>query len=265
MIRKSLVAAMLSLGLSLGVAFTSPAAHAQEDQIFPQKQSDAIRKIVRDYLMEHPEVIGDAIEALREKMRAQAEADAKKVIESRKDELFNAKDDPQTGNLKGDVVLVEFFDYNCPYCKVVLDPMQDAVKADGKVRVVFKELPILSEESKTAARVALAAKAQGKYDEVHRALMKYRGKLDEKTIFRLAGEAGANVDQIKKDMMAPEIDQQLTRTMELAHALDISSTPSFVVADANGGAARSLSGAVEGPIFRQLFDITRKNGRLGNQ
>lgn len=251
--------AALLLGLSLGLP-----AQAQENQPFNEKQVDGIRKIVREYLMEHPEVIGEAIESLREKMRVQAEDEAKKAITARKDELFNAKDDPLAGNVKGDVVVVEFFDYNCPYCKVVLDPMMEAAKADGKTKVVFKEMPILSEDSVTAARVALAARKQGKYEEVHRALMKFRGKLDERTIFRLAGEAGANVDLVKKEMMAPEIEAQIKKNMELAHALDISSTPSFVVADANGNAARILSGAIEGQMFRQLFSITRNGGKAGN-
>lgn len=260
MIRKSFAAFG---ALLLGLAVAVPAAHAQEDQTsFNKQQTEDIRKIVQVYLMEHPEVIGDAIEALREKMRAQAEVEAQKAIEARKDEIFNAKDDPTVGNAKGDVVVVEFFDYNCPYCKVVLDPMLEAVKADEKSRVVFKEMPILSEDSVTAARVALAAKKQGKYEEVHRAFMKFRGKLDEKTIFRLAGEAGANVDQIKKEMMAPEIAAQLKKNVELAHALDISSTPSFIVAGADGQAARTLSGAVEGQVFSQLIKITRNGGKL---
>jgi protein-disulfide isomerase len=258
MIRKTLAAALMSSACLLAAL----PASAQEDQTFNAKQTDAVRKIVREYLMEHPEVIGEAIEALREKMRVQAEASAKKSIEARKDELFAAADDPFMGNAKGDVVLVEFFDYNCPYCKVVVDPMLEAMKADGKVKVVLKEMPILSEESTAAARVALAAKKQGKYDEVHRAFMKFRGKLDDKAIFRLAGEAGANVDQLKKEMMAPEIEKQLRKNAELAHALEVASTPTFIIADKDGKAARVLSGAIEGPVFRQLFDITRKGGRL---
>ncbi|MGE5548034.1 MAG: DsbA family protein [Solirubrobacterales bacterium] len=252
MIRKTLAAALFATGIALTV---HPAV-AQES-VFTDKQADAVRKIVRDYLMEHPEVIGEAVEALREKMRAQADAEAKKAVVARKDDLFAAKDDPVAGNPKGDVTLVEFFDYNCGYCKLTMDPMSEAVKADGKVKVVYKEFPILSEESVAAARVALAAKKQGKYDEVHRAFMKYRGKLDEKAIFRLAGDAGANVDQLKKEMMAPEIEQQIKKNIELAHALDIGSTPTFVIGD------RILSGAMEGQVFKQLIDITRKGGRLG--
>lgn len=256
MIRKTFAAALLASAATLA----APAAQAQET--FDAKQTEAVRKIVRDYLMEHPEVIGEAIEALREKMRAQAESEAKKAIESRKDEILNDANDPVLGNPKGDVVIVEFFDYNCPYCKVVTDPMLEAAKADGKVKVVLKEMPILSEDSLTAARVALAAKKLGKYEEAHRAMMKFRGKLDEKTIFRLMAEAGLNVEQVKKEMMAPEIEKQIKKNIELAHALDISSTPSFVVAGADGKAARTLSGAIEGQVFKQLFDITRKGGRL---
>ncbi|OJX80850.1 DsbA family protein [Magnetospirillum sp. 64-120] len=256
MIRTTFVAALLASAATLA------SVPAQAQETFDAKQTEAVRKIVRDYLMEHPEVIGEAIEALREKMRAQAENEAKKAIESRKDEIFADANDPVAGNAKGDVVIVEFFDYNCPYCKVVMDPMLEAAKADGKVKVVFKDMPILSEDSLTAARVALAAKKLGKYEEAHRALMKFRGKLDEKTIFRLVGEAGLNVDQVKKEMMAPEIEKQIKKNIELAHALDITSTPSFVVAGADGKAARTLSGAIEGQVFKQLFDITRKGGRL---
>ncbi|MGE4280975.1 MAG: DsbA family protein [Magnetospirillum sp.] len=256
MIRNTFAAVLLASAATLA------ALPAQAQETFDAKQTDAVRKIVRDYLMEHPEVIGEAIEALREKMRAQAESEAKKAIESRKDEIFSDANDPVVGNAKGDVVVVEFFDYNCPYCKVVMDPMLEAAKADGKVKVVFKDMPILSEDSLTAARVALAAKKLGKYEDAHRAMMKFRGKLDEKTIFRLVGEAGLNVDQVKKEMMSPEIEKQIKKNIELAHALDITSTPSFVVAGADGKAARTLSGAIEGPVFKQLFDITRKGGRL---
>ncbi len=254
MIRKTIAAAAFAAAALLA----QPAAAQKDDALTPD-QAEAVRKIVRAYLMEHPEVITEAVEALREKMRAQAEADAKQALKAYKDELLNAKDDPTAGNPKGDVVLVEFFDYNCGYCKVVMDPMMEAVKADkAGVRVVYKEFPILSEDSAIAARVALAAKKQGKYDDVHRAFMKFRGKLDEKAIFRLAGEAGANVDQLKKEMMAPEIEQQLRKNIELAHALDIGSTPTFVIGD------RILAGAMDSQGFRQLFEVTRKGGKLSN-
>jgi protein-disulfide isomerase len=248
MIAKTLAA--LLVVFSIGVA-ARPAA-AQEDQPLTPRQVEAVRKVVKAYLMEHPEVISDAIEALREKMRVEADSDAKKAIDAYKDELFNAKDDPVAGNPKGDVTLVEFFDYNCGFCKQTMDAMFDAVKADGKVKLVFKEFPILTDDSVVGSRIALAAVKQGKYDDIHRAFMKYHGRLDEKAMWKLAADAGINIDQVKRDVAAPEIDKQLHRNMELAHALDISGTPAFVIGD------HILSGAMEQAVFRQLFDNARK-------
>ena len=257
MIAKTLAAAILALGL----AFTAAPAAAQENMPLSPKQVDAVKKVVRDYLMEHPEVLGEALEALREKMRAEAEADAQKTLEARKDEILKNPDDPVAGNLKGDVVLVEFFDYNCGFCKQSFDALWDAVKADGKVRVVLKEFPILGPDSVIASRVALVAKAQSqaKYDEIHRSFMKYRGRLDEKTIYRLAGEAGFNVEQLKKDINNPDIDRQLKKTMDLAHTLDIGGTPTFIVGD------RILSSAIDQTTLKQLIDVARKGNANANK
>jgi len=256
MFAKTFPAILVAAGLAF--SFAQPAA-AQEDQALSPKQVEAVRKIVKDYLMEHPETIHEAIEALRVKMQVEAEADAKKAVDAYKDELFDGKDDPIIGNPKGDVVLVEFFDYNCGYCKQSMDSLFDAVKADGKVKVVFKEFPILTEESEVAARAALAAKKQGKYEDIHRAFMKYRGRLDEKQILRIAGENGVNVEQLKKEMGSPDIDKQLRRNQEIAHALQINGTPSFVIGN------RILSQALDQQEFKQLFDVARKGGKLTQQ
>ncbi len=252
MIARTFAAAFLASALAL-TAVPAPAV-AQENMTLSPKQVEAVKKVVRDYLMEHPEVLGEALEALREKMRAQAESDALKMVEARKDDIFSNPDDPVGGNLKGDIVVVEFFDYNCGFCKQTFDPVWEAVKADGKVKVVMKELPILGPDSVVAARVALVAKAQSqaKYDEVHRAFMKFRGRLDEKAIFRLAGEAGMNVEQLKKDMASPDIDRQLKKASELARSLEIGATPTFIVGD------RILSSALDQPTLKQLIDNARK-------
>lgn len=242
----------VSLAVAAALGFSALPARAQEDQALTPKQIDGVRKVVKDYLMEHPEVVAEAMEALREKMRIQAEADAKQAIATYKDDLFNNKSDPVEGNPSGDVTLVEFFDYNCPYCKQSYDAMMDAAKADGKVRIVLKEFPILTAASDVASRVALAAKAQGKYDDIHRAFMKYRGQLDEGAIWRLAAAAGANVDQLKKDMTSPDIDKQIRRNRELAHDLAINGTPSYIVG------THILSQALDQGEFKQLFDAARK-------
>jgi protein-disulfide isomerase len=250
MIAKTVSALVVAFGLLLSAL----PAQAQDSSTLSPKQAEAVKKIVRDYLMEHPEVLGEALESLREKMRAQAEADAQKMMEARKDEILKSPDDAVGGNPKGDVTLVEFFDYNCGFCKQTFDGMWDAVKADGKVRVVFKELPILGPDSVIASRVALVAKAQSaaKYDEIHRAFMKFRGRLDEKTIFRLAGEAGLNVEQLKKDIGGADIDRQLKKTAELARSLEIGGTPTFIVGD------RIISSALDQQTLKQLFDTARK-------
>ncbi|MBI3445709.1 MAG: DsbA family protein [Magnetospirillum sp.] len=249
MIAKTFAAALMVSGLAL----TALPAQAQEAPLTP-KQAEAVKKVVRDYLMEHPEVLGEALEALREKMRAQAEADAHKMLEARKDDIYKNPDDPQGGNLKGDLTVVEFFDYNCGFCKQTFDSLWEAVKSDGKVRVVLKEYPILGPDSVLASRVALVAKAQSqaKYDEVHKALMKFRGRLDEKTIYRLAGEAGLNVEQLKKDVNNPDIERQLKKTLDLARSLDIGGTPTFIVGD------RIVSSALDQQTMKQLMDAARR-------
>jgi protein-disulfide isomerase len=250
MIAKTLAALFVTSGL---VLTASPVA-AQDSGALTPKQAEAVRKVVRDYLMEHPEVLAESLEALREKMRAQAEADAHKMLEARKDDVYRSADDPVAGNLKGDITIVQFFDYNCGFCKQTYDSLWEAVKADGKVRVVFKEYPILGPDSVFAARVALVAKAQGqaKYDELHRALMKFRGRLDEKTVLRIASEQGFNAEQLKKDVANPDIDRQLSKVFDLARSLDIGGTPTFIIGE------RILSSAFDQTTFRQLIDNARK-------
>jgi len=241
------------------LAMTPQFAPAQEDQALTPKQAEAVRRVIRDYLMEHPEVLQEADEALREKDRQMAEADARKNIETYRSELFDNKDDPSFGNPKGDVTIVEFFDYNCAYCKSSYDSLLDTIKADGKVRLVFKEFPILTDDSFVASRIALAAKKQGKYDDVHRAYMKYRGKLDEKTAYKLAAEAGINMDQAKKDMSSPELDKLLRRNKEIAHVLGVDGTPTFIIGD------RIIPQAVEASTLKQLIEIARKGVKPGQQ
>ena len=243
----------------IGCAFIHHPAVAQEDQTLTPKQADAVRKILRDYLMEHPEVLQESLEALREKMRQESESDARKNIDTYKSELFDNKDDPVTGNAKGDVTVVEFFDYNCGFCKSSYDSLVDTIRADGKTRLVFKEFPILTDDSIIASRIALAAKRQGKYDDLHRAFMKFKGRLDEKNALRIAGEVGLNMDQIKKDMSSPDIDKLLRRNKEIAHILGVDGTPTFIVGD------HIVSQALDGPTLKQLIEIARKAIKPGQQ
>ena len=230
--------------------FGGSSARAQDD--LSPKQQEAVKKLVHDYIMENPGIIADAIEALRAKEDLAAEAAAKKTLSERKDEVFSDADAPVLGNPKGDVTLVEFFDYRCPYCKAMADQIADVVKSDGKTKLVMKEFPVLGPESVTAARAALAAREQKKYDEFHHALMRLKEPLTDKVLMKTAAEVGLNVDKLKKDMDDPKIDTILKNNLKLAHDLNIDATPTFIVGD------QIVPGAVPAQGLKQLIEQTRK-------
>lgn len=236
--------------LMTATLIASPLARAQDD--LSPKQQEAVKKLVHDYIMENPGIIADAIEALRQKEDLAAEAAAKKTLADRKDEVFNDPDSPVLGNPKGDVTLVEFFDYRCPYCKAMSDQIADVVKADGKTKLVMKEFAVLGPESVTAAKAALASREQKKYEEFHRALMRLKEPLTEKTLMKTAADVGINTDKLKKDMDDPKIDTILKNNLKLAHDLNVDATPTFVIGD------QIVTGAIPPQNLKQLIDQTRK-------
>ncbi|MCI0429370.1 MAG: DsbA family protein [Rhodospirillales bacterium] len=190
-----------------------------------------IEQIIHDYLLQHPEVVIEAINKYQtQQAQAAAEQQAKALVE-RRDELTTDPDAPVLGNPKGDVTLVEFFDYRCPYCKGVTAGLMDTIKSDGNVRLVMKEFPILGAESEYAAKAALAANRQGKYGEFHEAMMTSKGKVTIDDVKRIAGEVGVDTAKMESDMQAPEIAGMIQRNYDLAQALGITGTPSFVIGD----------------------------------
>ena len=190
-----------------------------------------IQKIIADYLKAHPEVIIDALQEYQKKQDAMKADMARQTIAAAKDELLNDATNPVGGNPKGDVTVVEFFDYRCPYCKAVEGDLQKAISADGNVRVIYKEFPILGPESIVASRAALAAVAQGKYQPFHDKLLAYKGNLDDAAIYSIAGDAGLDVKKLKADMEKPEIKEQIGRNYHLADKLNIQGTPAFIIGD----------------------------------
>ena len=165
--------------------------------------------------------------------------------------MFEDPDTPVGGNPHGDVSLVEFFDYRCPYCKQVEPSLEALLTQDPHLRFVYKEFPVLGPVSKTAARAALAARKQGKYAALHRALMALKGQIDDSVIFQTASGAGLDVAQLKRDMAAPEIDSDLKANFDLAEALDIRGTPGFVIGD------EIVPGAVSLDELKQLIEAAR--------
>ena len=217
--RLPLIAALAAcIGVTaVTVAWCADTSH-RADTAFGQK--------VRAYLMAHPEVIEEAIEAMQAKRNEEAAGLARKAISQHTAELTRRAADPVLGD--GPVTVVEFFDYRCGYCKAAAPHIPEMVAGHKAIRLVFKDYPILSEISDTAARAALAAGKQGKYVPVHLALMAEKS-LDEAAIDRVLTEKGVNLDQAHKDMKSPEIAQQIEENRALAKAIGVDGTPSFVI------------------------------------
>lgn len=240
-----------ALGLPLAaltaVSALPPLAAAE----FSAEQRQAIEAIVRDYLVKNPDVMLEVLEAAKEKINNEAQAQRTAALAERRRDIFEDPNAPIAGNPRGDVTLVEFFDYRCPYCKQVAPAIDALLGEDKQLRVVYKEFPVLGPESVTAARAALAARKQGKYQPLHQALMGMKGQINEAAIFNAAKSVGVDVERLKRDMAAPEIDRMLKANSSLAEALEIRGTPAFVVGD------EIVPGAVGLDTMRQLVEAAR--------
>jgi protein-disulfide isomerase len=233
-------------GAVLALLLLAPLASAED--MTPEKQAE-IEKIVHDYLLKNPEVIREAIQALQAK-EEQNKADAQtELVTQNKDALFNDPATPVAGNPMGDVTVVEFFDYHCPYCKAVASPLNQLIQEDKGVRLVLKEFPILGQDSILAAQAALAAVAQGKYWELHQGLMEHRGQFDMEVIKSIAAKAGLDPQKLEADMQSDKIQPALSANHALAKTLDIGATPTFVIGD------QVVEGAVP---LEQLKDLIKK-------
>ncbi len=218
---------------------------------FTSEQRQAIEGIVRDYLQKNPEALLDALQAAKDKMEGEAHDKASAALAARRHEVFDDPDAPVAGNPKGNATLVEFFDYRCPYCKQVEPSLDALLSEDRQLRFVYKEFPVLGPESVSAARAALAARKQDKYDAMHHALMALKGQIDEAALFRVASSVGLDVERLKRDMTAPDIDRMLKANINLAGALDIRGTPGFVIGN------EIVPGAIGLDALRQLIDTAR--------
>jgi protein-disulfide isomerase len=222
---KRLIAALPLLLVLTAAQAAQPAA----PQPFSEAQKAEIQELVRQVLRDHPEIVLDAIETLEAKEAEKKQTTERETLTKRHDDIERDPTDIVAGNPAGDVTLVEFFDYRCGYCKVMIDRLDEVVKGDGKVRLVLKEFPILGPNSTLASRAALASIPQGKYLAFHDLMMARKGDINEASIMAMAAEAGLDVDKLKEEMKKPEIDQKLARNKELAKALQLDGTPGFVI------------------------------------
>jgi protein-disulfide isomerase len=258
-----LVGAALAIGKNSGqpaaakpageaVAVLTSTATAQEKALggaaFSDGQRKAIEAIIKDYLLANPEVmleVNNVLEAKMDKIQSERMAVA---VKENADDLFRPATSPIAGNAKGDVTMIEFFDYNCGYCKKAFSDVAQAIEKDKQIKVVLKEFPILSKGSEEASRVALAAKMQGKYWEFHRAMLESQGQANEAAALRVAEKLGLDMVRIKKDMASPEVKKEIDDTRKLATKMGIQGTPHFIVGD------RIIPGAPE-----NLAELLGKN------
>jgi protein-disulfide isomerase len=228
-------------------------AQSAGDPIDPAER-DRVESIVRDYLLRNPEIIMEAIQVLETRERAAAEAARADMMNQLVPTLRASPLTPIFGAENGDVVMVEFFDYQCGYCKRLFPGVQDVMKDDPNLTVVFVEYPVLGPASLVAARAALASHKQGLYMEYHAALMEHAGRLTDDVVFARADDVGLDVDLLKADMDAPEIMTYLRMVREIAEALGIRGTPSMVIGD------QFIGGFVPPDRLRDAVEAARGEG-----
>jgi protein-disulfide isomerase len=202
-------------------------------QTFSDGQRGEIETIVKNYLISHPEVLEEAMNELNKRQAAAEEEKHQTSIAQNSEAIFNSPRNVTLGNKNGDVTFVEFFDYNCGYCKRAMTDMLDLMKADPKLKVVLKEFPVLSEGSVDAAKVAVAVRMQdpggAKYLDFHQRLLGGRGQADKARALAAAKEAGLDVARLEKDMASPEARATIDENFKLAESMGMNGTPSYVI------------------------------------
>jgi len=216
-------------------AAPAAATQAPAAQTFSTGQRTEIEGIIKSYLVEHPEVLQAAMDAL-DKQQKQADADkARETIKKDNATLFNSTHQVVLGNPQGDETVVEFFDYNCAFCKRALPDMMTLLKTNPNLKFVLKEFPVLGPGSVEAANVAVAARMQDptgkKYIEFHQKLLGGRGPADKARALAVAKEVGFDMTRLEKDMNSDEVKTTIDEDMKLADSLGVSGTPTYVVGD----------------------------------
>ena len=210
---------------------------------------ERVKELVLEAIRENPSIVFEAAMLMRQQQEEANQAALTSVLERNREILLNDPNAPVLGNPDGDVTVVEFFDYNCPYCRRVKPSVEALLEQDKNVRLVYREWPILGEGSVFAARAALASREQGKYEEFHWALMGMHGRAEEPSVMRIAEEVGLDLNRLRQDMESKEIDEHFATSVRLTKELGISGTPGFVIGDA------VVPGVVEAD---QLILLTRQ-------
>ena len=245
---RSLAAPLFAMSLLLPEAASA--------QPFTSEQRGEIEKIVREYLISHPEVLQDVIAEMDKRQASEDEEKHRAAVSANQEQIFNSPHQVTIGNARGEVTMVEFFDYNCAFCKRALSDMLDLMKADSKLKVVLKEFPVLGEGSTQAAQVAVAARMQDKtggkkYLEFHQKLLGGRGQADKARALAVAKEVGFDMTRLEKDLASDEVKTTIAENFKLAEAMGMNGTPSYVIG------TDVVVGAVGIDALREKLNIAR--------
>ena len=252
-LRKRLHGVALAIGVLAGLAAAMPA----QAQISPAQRME-IEGIIKDYLMRNPDVIREVLVEMERKQKADEEAARSKAVTDLAPQLFNSNRQAVLGNPNGKITLVEFFDYNCGYCKKALDDVSRLLKAEPELRLVIKDFPVLGPGSVEAAEIATAMRNQAKGDkylQYHAKLMQTRGQIGKAQALAVAKELGADMDRLARDAASPETRASLQEVMMIADKLQLSGTPTFVLGD------EVIVGAVGQDELRARIGNMRKCGK----
>lgn len=206
------------------------ASWAADPPAVSEAQRATIETVVHDYLLKHPEIIIQAVEAYQANEQAAKDKAAQEQLAKRSADLLHDPSSQTAGNPNSDCTIVEFFDNQCPFCQANEPELQKLLKQDGRVKLILKEFPILGPTSQIASKAALASVKQGKYAEFHAALLAHKGHYEKAAIVdEIAKSVGLDLDRLHKDMESPDVLQALDRNLELGRALNVTGTPGFVI------------------------------------
>jgi protein-disulfide isomerase len=241
----SLTRMMIFSTVLVGSGSISAPASAEPTASSDSTNQQVIEHMIEQYIRSHPEVIEQSLQALEAKRQEEEKQRAKTAIATRQNDLLHDPTSPVSGNPAGDVTVVEFFDYRCGFCKRAAGAVAQLQKDDARVRVVYKDFPILGETSELAAKAALASRAQGKHQAFHEALLASKGDMTKDTILTVAGEVGLDAKRLEADMINPEWQIVIERNRALAKDLGINGTPGFIVGTELQPGALDLNGLKE--------------------
>jgi protein-disulfide isomerase len=240
--RRRTASALFILAVML---LAAPPSFAEPPTLPDPALQQTIDNAIEQYIRSHPEVIEQALQTLEAKRETEEKARQKTAIATRQNDLLHDPSSPVSGNPKGDVTVVEFFDYRCGYCKRVAGAVTQLQKDDARVRVVYKDFPILGEASELAAKAALASRAQGKHQVFHEALLASKAEMTKEEALRIAVEVGLDATRLETEMANPEWQAVIDRNRALAKDLGISGTPGFIVGTELQPGALDLNGLKE--------------------